>query len=138
VGTSLRFGLTSFGVDDDGEIYITDRDGSVLRIVPPFTNLEVSGAGAGTLFDLSAGAWSWEDMAFSTMQPVSAYRVYRGLPGGVLSCVFTGTAPQWPGGDPSVPPPGSMHAYIVTAVNPAGQMTRSGRPPHTLSAAACP
>lgn len=138
VGTSLRFGLTSFGVDDDGEIYITDRDGSVLRIVPPFTNLEVSGAGAGTLFDLSPGTWTWEDLAFTTMQPVSAYRVYRGVPGGTLSCVFTGPSAQWPGGDPSVPAPGSMHAYVVTAVSPSGQMTRSGRPPHTLSPAACP
>jgi glucose/arabinose dehydrogenase len=138
VGTSLRSGLTSFGVDDDGEIYITDRDGFVLRIVPPFTNLEVSGAGAGTLFDLDPAGWSWENLAHTTMQPVTAYRVYRGLPGGTFTCVFAGALPQWPGGDAAAPAPGAMHAYIVTAVNPAGQMTRSGRPPHALSPAACP
>ncbi|MGH9868752.1 MAG: PQQ-dependent sugar dehydrogenase [Candidatus Polarisedimenticolia bacterium] len=138
VGSSLFYSLASFGVDDDGEIYIVDRDGSVLRIVPPFTNLEVSGESAGAAFDLAPAAWSWEDLSYTTMQPVSAYRVYRGLPGGTFTCVFTGPAPQWPGGDPSVPAPGTMHAYIVTAVDPSGQMTRSGRPPHTLSAAACP
>ncbi|MGH9868756.1 MAG: PQQ-dependent sugar dehydrogenase [Candidatus Polarisedimenticolia bacterium] len=138
LGTTLQFGLTSFGVDDDGEIYIVDRDGSVLRIVPPFTNLEVSGEGAGSQLVLGPGAWSWENLARTTMQPVSTYRVYRGTPGGTFMCVFTGSFPQWPGGDPSIPPVGQMHAYIVTAVNSSGQMTRSGRPPHTLSVAACP
>ncbi|MGH9868751.1 MAG: PQQ-dependent sugar dehydrogenase [Candidatus Polarisedimenticolia bacterium] len=134
----LMGSLTSFGVDDDGEIYMTDWDGAVLRIVPPFTNLEVSGAGAGTLFEMSPGSWTWENLAFTTMHPVSSYRVYRGQPGGTFTCVFAGSTAQWPGGDPSVPAPGTMHAYIVTAVNPSGQMTRSGRPPHTLSVAACP
>jgi glucose/arabinose dehydrogenase len=62
VGTSLQQDLTSFGVDDDGEIYIIDRDGLVLRIVPPFTNLEVSGQGAATGFELSPIGWSWEDL----------------------------------------------------------------------------
>ncbi|MGH9868755.1 MAG: PQQ-dependent sugar dehydrogenase [Candidatus Polarisedimenticolia bacterium] len=138
VGTSLRNGLTSFGVDDDGEIYIVDRDGVVLRIVPPFTNLEVSGEGAGSQFVLGPLAWSWEDLAHTTMHPVNSYLVYRGQPGGTFTCVFAGPGPLWPGGDPSVPAPGTFHAYIVTAVNPGGQMTRSGRPPHTLSAAACP
>jgi hypothetical protein len=72
------------------------------------------------------------------MQPVSSYRVYRGQPGGTFTCVFSGPTPVWAGGDASVPAPGTMHAYIVTAINPAGQSTRSGRPPHTLSPAACP
>ena len=138
LGTSLAQDLTSFGVDDDGEIYIVDRDGLVLRIVPPFTNLEVSGDGAATSFELGPIGWTWEDLQRATMHPVASYQVYRGQPGGTFSCVFSGPTPMWAGGDASVPAPGSMHAYIVTAVNPSGQATRSGRPPHTLSGAACP
>lgn len=138
VGTTLRFQLTSFGLDDDGEIYVVNQSGSLLRIAPRFINLEVSGEGAADLFTLGPGAWTWENLFRTTMHPVSSYRVYRGLPGGTFTCVFTGSLPQWSTGDPAVPPAGQMNAYIVTAVNASGQMTRSGNPPHTLSAAPCP
>jgi glucose/arabinose dehydrogenase len=137
-GGALVNSLTSFGQDAQGEIYITDRDGTVLRIVPPFADLEVSGTGAASPFRLDTDAWRWEDLETSTMHPVDHYRVYRGLPGGVFTCIFTTPAPQWPGGDPDVPSPGSVFAYVVTAVNPGGDETHGVAAPQTLDPAACP
>ena len=130
--------LTSFGVDEQGEIYIVNRLGSVTRIVPPFANMEVSGPGAALQFVLGAASWTWEDLEFSTMHPVTAYRVYRGTPGGSFQCVRSSPIPSWPAGDPAVPPLGGLFAYLVTAVNPSGQQTRSGSPASTLLPAACP
>jgi len=57
---------------------------------------------------------------------VSFYRVYRGVPNGTFRCRFTSPTPSWAGGDPDVPPPGGLFAYVVTAVNPAGQQSRPG------------
>jgi glucose/arabinose dehydrogenase len=130
--------LTSFGLDARGEIYITDRDGTVLRILPPFTDLEVSGNGAAAPLLLGPGAWTWEDLEASTMHPVSHYRIYRGEPGGGFTCIFTSPVPRWLGGDPEVPAEGSLFAYLVTAVSSEGEETRSGDPPHTLMAGSCP
>ncbi|HEY3174696.1 MAG TPA: PQQ-dependent sugar dehydrogenase [Candidatus Polarisedimenticolia bacterium] len=138
LGTSLVNSLTSFGVDDEGEIHIIDRDGTILKVVPPFTDLEVSADGSATPFTLAPATWTWENLFYSTGHPVSAYRVYRGAPGGTFTCVLASAAPQWPGGDTAAPGPGQLFAYIVTAVNPSGQQTRTGDPPRTLSPAACP
>ncbi|HKY31209.1 MAG TPA: PQQ-dependent sugar dehydrogenase [Candidatus Polarisedimenticolia bacterium] len=138
IGSALAFGLTSFGVDDDGEIYVVDRDGVVYRLTPPFTDLEVSAAEAATPFAMGPPGWSWEDLHHSMMQPVSSYRVHRGQPGGSFQCVFSSASPSWPGGDPAVPAAGAMHAYVVTAVNAAGQSTVSGAPPHTILPDPCP
>ena len=122
---SLFVSLSSFGTDAQGEIYVTDRDGSVLRVAPPFTDLEVSAPGAGTPFLLAPGAWAWEDLRFTTMQPVARYRVYRGAPGGVFHCIANRTVPSWTG-DPADPAPGQSFAYVVTAVSTAGQETKPG------------
>ncbi len=137
-GGALVNSLTSFGQDAQGEIYITDRDGTVLRIVPPFADLEVSGTGAASPFRLDADAWRWEELEASTMHPVDHYRVYRGLPGGVFSCIFTTPDPQWAGGDPVMPSTGTVLAYVVTAVNPGGTETHGVAPPQTLEPAGCP
>jgi hypothetical protein len=136
-GTLLN-SLSSFGLDAQGEIYITDRGGRVLRILPPFTDLEVSGDGAGTPLSLGPAEWTWEDLAASTMHPVSGYRVYRGQPAGPFTCVFSSPDRRWTGGDPEVPAEGALFAYLVTAVSPDGEETRSGDPPHVLMSGACP
>jgi glucose/arabinose dehydrogenase len=125
-GHTLAFRLTSFGRDAQGEIYITNRSGTVLRIAPRFTDLEVSGPGAGTPFLLGGLPWTWEDLAFTSMQPVNRYRVYRGQPNGPFQCRFNSPTPSLAGGDPEDPPLGGMFAYVVTAVSPTGQETRPG------------
>ena len=135
-GASIS-GLTSFGTDAQGEVYITSAGGSVLRIMPPFTSLEVSGQGAAAAFELGSAAWTWEDLAYTTMHPVASYRVYRGTPAGSFQCVFTSPTPQWPSGDPAAPAPGGLYAYLVTAVS-AAEMTRTGSPTATLLPNACP
>ena len=137
-GGELLVSLAGFGVDDQGEMYIADRDGAVFRMLPAFTEMEVSGPGAALQFVLGAASWSWEDLEFSTMHPVTAYRVYRGTPGGSFQCVFSSPNPAWPGGDPLVPPVGGLFAYLVTSVNPSGQQTRSGSPASTLLPNPCP
>jgi len=137
-GATLQGSMTSFGVDAQGEIYVTDRGGTVLRIMPPFTDLEVAGRGAADPLLLAPAAWTWEDLAFSTMHPVSLYRVYRGTPGGGFQCIFTTTTPRWAGGDPAIPAVGTVFGYVVTAVSPDGEETLSGAPPVTLLPGACP
>jgi len=137
-GHALTNSLTSFGVDDQGEIYIANRQGSVLRIMPPFTDLEVSGRGTASPFLLSQSGWSWEDLAFASMHPVGFYRVYRGVPGGTFQCVFTTPVPRWAGGDPATPATGTLFAYVVTAVSPDGEESLDGVPPVTLAPGSCP
>src|SRR5262245_41990073 len=133
----LLFSLAGFGVDDQGEMYIADRDGTVFRILPAFTNMEVSGPGAASQF-LTGATWTWEDLEFSTMHPVTSYRVYRGTPGGDFQCIFSSPASAWPGGDSLNPPVSGLFAYLVTAVNPSGQLARSGSPASTLLPSPCP
>jgi hypothetical protein len=124
-GNILVNSLTSFGEDAEGEIYIVRRGGTVLRVGPLFTDLQVSGPG-GTPFLLDAAAWSWGDLNYESMRPVSFYRVYRGTPNGTFRCRFTTPDTTWPGGDTDVPAPGELFAYVVTAVGPTGEETKPG------------
>ncbi len=147
-GLTIR-DITSFGEDPRGEIYIIDRGsailatGEVYKIVPILPNLEVSGGGADP-FLLDGSAWTWEDLFRTSSHPIAAYRVFRhdGNGGGTFVCVHEGAAPEWPGGDPGVPPPGGIHSFLVTAVNAAGQRTSPGTgsagTPRALSADPCP
>ena len=80
-----------------------------------------------------SGNWSWEDLEYSTMHPVDFYRVYRGQPGGVFQCIHSAAEPGWPAGDPVVPTPGALLAYLVTAVSPSGEESSSGDPERTLT-----
>jgi hypothetical protein len=136
---NLVFDLTSFGRDAQGEIYVCDRDdgggvtGSVIMLVPPFTEFEVSGIGSGDGFLLNrTGAWTWEDLEFSSMHPVDNYGVYRGTPGGNFECIHSTLATDWPlGGDATDPGPGQLQAYLVTATFGAEE-TSGGTPPRTL------
>ncbi len=134
--------ITSYGEDARGEIYIVDRGGEVFKIVPILPNLEVSGPNAPFLtLDTS---WTWENLQLSSDHPISQYRVYRtaGNGSGTFDCEFQSATPSWPGGDPEVPPVGSLFSYLVVARNAAGQQTSpgtgTGGTPRTLSALACP
>jgi hypothetical protein len=138
-GDTLAFALSSFGVDAQGEMYVVSLNGSVLKMVPPFGDLEVSGPGAATslLLDKS-GDWTWENLFLATDVPVSFYRVYRGAVNGAYNCVLKTTTPRWTlGGDPVTPAPGQLFAYVVTAVNGAGVETARGTT-GSFNAAACP
>jgi glucose/arabinose dehydrogenase len=137
-GNALDFGLTSFGEDAQGELYITDRSGEIRKIVPPLPSVELAGTGsAGPLLLDKTGAWTWENYFAATDVPVSFYRVYRGVPNGAFSCIFRPTAPSWPaGGDPTVPAPETFFAYVVTAVGTGGE-TATGHP-GTFDASTCP
>ncbi|HUD72613.1 MAG TPA: PQQ-dependent sugar dehydrogenase [Dongiaceae bacterium] len=121
---SLPSQLVSFGTDGRGEVYLVARSGQVLRIGPPFTALEVSGAGAPP-FTIEAAAWVWEDLVASTERAVDHYRVYRGTPGGAFTCLFA-TANPYAGGDLALPPPGGLYAYVITGVTAIGEETRPG------------
>jgi glucose/arabinose dehydrogenase len=141
----LNIGLTSFGVNGRGELLILDRSsttvaGRLLKILPLFTDLVVSGPGAGMAFELGNAAWGWQDLEFDVEHDVASYRVYRGVPNGTFSCVYSTTQTAWIGGDLATPGAGSMFAYLVTAVSPAGDETSPGEPAaaRTLSTASCP
>lgn len=139
------FGLTSFGVDAEGEHYMTDvSSGSaadrVLKIVPPLSTLEVSGAGADPLLLSRNGNWTWEDVHHTSWHPISSYRIWRAdLPNGLFECIYTTASPTWPaGGDPELPAPNTGLYYILTAENSSGEQTLpGGNPPHNLSTAPC-
>jgi hypothetical protein len=135
---SLANSLTSFGLDRDGEIYITRRAGSVLKLLPPFPALEVSGPGAAHPFLLGPASWTWEDLAFDTMDPVASYHIYRGAPGGPYACVFNSATPEWIPGDTIDPPVDGVFAYVVTAIGPDGRETRAATPQVTLLPDPCP
>ena len=84
------------------------------------------------------GDWTWEDLFVATDVPVSFYRVYRGAVNGTYECVHTTATPRWSaGGDPSIPVSGGLFAYVVAAVNPAGQETNPGTS-GTFDATTCP
>ncbi len=134
--------ITSFGEDARGETYVVDRGGEVFKIVPVLSNLEVSGVGAAS-FVLGPAGWSWEDLASTSSHPITGYKVYRQLDGvGDFVCVHQAATTSWPSGDPSVPAPGSLLSYLVTAVNAGGTEsspgTGSGGRARLLSTALCP
>jgi len=132
--SSLLFGLTSFGTDAQGEIYIADRSpGSIVKMMPPYADLEVSGAGAADRFLLNrTGNWSWEDVEYSTMHPTDYYQVYRGTPDGTFECIHSTASTDWAGGDALEPASGQLLAYLVTAVDGTDE-TSGGTPPRTLT-----
>lgn len=131
--------LSSFGQDGQGELYIASLAGSVLKVVPPFADLEISAVGAASRFILSkTGPWTWEDLTASTDVPVAFYRLYRGTPNGSYACVIKATQPATAaGGDPASPAPGQLFAYVVVAVDGTGQETLRGTT-GTFNPATCP
>ena len=138
-GHVLAGGLSSFGVDAQGEIYVASLGGTVRKFVPPFTNLEVSAEGAADELRLDkTGDWTWENLLMSTDVPVTMYRVYRGSINGAYSCVFKSSSPKWPsGGDAMNPGTGQGFAYVVRAVDGAGVETSAGTT-GTFNAGTCP
>ncbi len=135
--------ITSFGEDARGEIYIADRGGQIYKIVPILPNLQVSGPGAA-LFSPGVPDWGWEDLQLTSGHPIAGYHVYRstGNGSGTFDCVFQSALNTWIGGDTSVPAPGGLFSYLVTAVIASGQETSpgtgTGGTPRTLSALSCP
>lgn len=124
----LTFSMTSFGRDGEGELYAVDRGGTILKLAPPLSDFEVSGQGVfdSDAFRLSADAnWIWEDLEFNSMHPIEYYSVYSGSPDGNFDCIQSTTSTDWVG-DPAVPGPGGLFAYLVTATNPGGVETSGG------------
>ena len=138
-GNALDFGLTSFGEDAQGELYLVDRSGTVTKMVPPMSALEVSAVGAADQLLLSkTGDWTWEDLSRSAEVAVGFYRVYRGVPNGAFTCVHKALVPRWAaGGDPAVPAAGELYAYVVTAVSPTNEESATGHP-GTFDGTTCP
>ena len=137
----LQFSLSGAGVDAEGEVYFVSQGqfggtGTVIKIVPPFGSSEASGIGAPPFTLTPSGPWSWEDVQFNTMVPVSFYRVYEGLPGQTFDCIHASATPTWDTGSSSIPVPGELLAYLVTAVDGAGNETSAG--PGRLLANPCP
>ena len=135
----LTSGLSSFGVDGLGELYAVALGGLVMKLVPPFGDLEVSARRAADALILDkTGDWTWENLFLATDVPVSFYRVYRGSVGGAYTCVFKATTPKWPsGGDAQNPASGQLFAYVVRAVDGAGVETAAGTT-GTFNAGTCP
>ena len=78
--------------------------------------------------------WTWEDVEYNSMHPVDYYQVYKGSPGGTFTCVHSTNDTAWPlGGDAALPADNELWAYVVTAVNPAGEESSGGEPPRTLT-----
>ena len=136
---NLAGGLSSFGVDAQGEVYVVSLGGVVRKFVPPFPNLEISGEGAADVLRLDkTGDWTWENLLMATDVPVSFYRIYRGSVNGAYSCVFKSTTPKWPaGGDAQNPVSDQLFAYVVRAVDAAGVETMAGTT-GTFNAGTCP
>jgi hypothetical protein len=124
----LTFSMTSFGRDGEGELYAVDRGGTILKLVPPLSDFEVSGQGVleTDMFRLSADAnWTWENLEFNSMHPIEYYSVYSGTPNGSFDCMQSTTSTDWIG-DAAIPGPGGLFAYLVTATNPGGVETGAG------------
>jgi hypothetical protein len=133
-------GLTSFGTDGQGELYVTDRNGDVRRIMPPFSDLEVSGDGVlpSNRFLLGKPNWTWENLARSTMHPVTQYRIYRSTqPNGSFTCIYKTTATSWTG-DTTKPTVAGGLFYLVVAQSPDGELTKPTGTPKVLSPSPCP
>jgi glucose/arabinose dehydrogenase len=119
--------ITSFGEDEQGELYVIDRAGEVFKILPTLGIMEVSGTHASALSANAAGDWIWEDLESTSAHPISAYRVYRSeSPDGTFYCVHQGSDASWSGGDPMEPNDGETFHYLVTARNATGEETRAG------------
>jgi glucose/arabinose dehydrogenase len=119
--------ITSFGEDEQGELYVLSRTGKVFKIMPRLGIMEVSGANASSLVSLADGSMVWEDLERTSDHPISSYKVYRSEdPDGTFTCVHLGTETSWSGGDPEDPDSGAGFYYVVTALNATGEETRAG------------
>lgn len=138
-GPPELFALTSFGRDLDGELWVVTRYGDIIKLVPPFRAIEVSGGGASRPFTLGSSGWSWEDVGDLYLRNIETYKVYRGVPNGTFECIWSGKETSFPG-DPLDPEPGGLFAYIVTALDFEGEETSAGGPPgaRTLDPSPCP
>ena len=118
---------TSFGQDNQGELYMLARSGSIFKIVPNFNIHVVSGQNT-TPFTMGAD-WVFEDLGATADWPVENYRIYRSNgPDGSedpFNCVrlikadtdCSGGTCTWVGGDTANPASGSSFYYLVTGLS---------------------
>ena len=128
VDPGLILDTTSFGLDGEGELYVVDQGGTILKIVPPLSDFEVSGQGVlgPDMFRLSADAlWTWEDLEASSSHPIDYYCVYRGLPNGRFDMQAASSTTQY-AGDTDIPNSSEMFAYLVTATSDGGVESGGG------------
>ncbi len=115
----LTNSMTSFGRDGEGELYAVDRGGTILKLVPPLSDFEVSGTGVlgPDMFLVNKTAqWTWENLQFNSSHPIRYYSIYSGKPNGNFDCIHSTGQTRWIG-DPANPGPGVLFAYLVTATN---------------------
>jgi hypothetical protein len=127
-GAACGIGLTtSFGQDNQGELYMLDRGGSIFKIVPNFSIHVVSGENA-TPFTMGTD-WTFEDLAATADWPVDFYRIYRSDgpdgsqdPFNCVKSLQSGTSCAdgictWAGGDAADPDPGGAFYYLVAGLS---------------------
>lgn len=125
--------ITSFGEDNQGELYVVDRGGEVFKILPNLSIMEVSGPGA---LSMTLGPdLNFEDLQASSGHVLQAYKVYRAInnPTGTFTCikrvlesVCAHGVCTWVGGDPSIPAAGQVAYYLVTAQTASGEESTAG------------
>jgi hypothetical protein len=82
--------------------------------------------------------WTWENLARSTMHPVTQYRIYRSTqPNGSFTCIYKTTATSWTG-DTTRPTVSGGLFYLVVAQSPDGELTKPTGTPKVLSPSPCP
>lgn len=149
-GGSCGIGLTtSFGQDNQGEMYMLDRSGNIFKIIPDFDIHVVSGENTTPL--TMGTDWVFENLGASADWPVENYRIYRSNgPDGSMdpfNCVkslqaatsCSGDTCSWVGGDLAVPAADDGFYYLVTGLSggrhssPGVQSDGSFRIVNTLS-----
>jgi hypothetical protein len=121
--------ITSFGEDNQGNVYIVDRGGEIFKIVPTLAIMELSPPGAADALLLDdPGDYTWQDLnADSDHNDITQYKVYRSdTPNGTFNCVKRGSTTFWTGGDSDVPNSGEIFYYVVVARNADTEETTGG------------
>ena len=109
--------ISSYGEDNQGELYVMDQGGGeVFKIVPDMSIMQTSGPGATPLLFDAAGDMIWEDLEESSEIPVSRYKVYRADEAtGVFDCQAFTTTPTYD--DLDDPLSGEVFYYLITALD---------------------
>jgi glucose/arabinose dehydrogenase len=138
-------GISAFGEDSRGELYVVNRtQGQVFKVLPILPITEVSGDGA-PLFEFDGDDWVWEDLGASSGHRINTYRVYRSVndAAGPFTCVSQSSGTSWVGGDPEIPGPDEDFFYLVTALDDqrdeaAGGYLSDGTPRNVDTSSVCP
>jgi glucose/arabinose dehydrogenase len=115
--------ITSYGEDNQGELYLVDRGGEVFKIIPELFIMEVSGQGATPLTADANGGFVWEDLTASSDVPTRVYKIYRadtyvpgtGPTGFQCEALVLSDTTSWQ--DPETPLGNQVFYYLVAAQN---------------------